>query len=288
MSDLAVRSLPFYLRDDGRLECETDYSLVRHFAKICGGPEWRKALLSAFTCYFDASGTQHDQVALAVGGFMSTAERWLEFETEWKRRLAKDGLEYFHRKEIRPERHPGLLDDLAKIIGDYAMRKFGMVVRVRELHRLVSKSILNKWHLDAYSYAGRACAAHVRLWAMENHLRSMPRIVYATGDAGRNQLEKRLRIDGINGVAFESPWDQENRKTGMIDPGAIPLQAADLFAYELFNPTRILEESKQPADKDLLSDVWYILDKIEGEAQITSVDNFDQFEKRIRQFFSQG
>jgi hypothetical protein len=163
--------------------------------------------LSAFTCYFDASGTQHDQLALAVAGFMATAEQWVEFEEPWKERLARSGLKDFHRKAIDPQKYPGLLEDLARIIHDYSRRKFGMVVRVSELHRRVAKEAYQKWNLDAYSYAGRACAAHVRQWATKNHLRSIPELVFATGDAGRDQLEKRLREDGFTGVRFLS-WIQ--------------------------------------------------------------------------------
>ncbi|MGD1094541.1 MAG: hypothetical protein ABSB35_21430 [Bryobacteraceae bacterium] len=245
-----------------------------------------KAPLSAFTCYFDASGTQHDQPALAVGGFMSTAEQWLEFEAAWKARLFKGGLKYFHRKELNLKRHPGLLEDLASIIRDYAMRKFGMVVRVAELHKL-PKAEYEDWHLDAYSYAGRACAAHVRLWAKKEHLRSVPRLVFATGDTGRDQLERRLRNDGFTGVAFQPAKDERDRKTGFITPAAVPLQAADLLAYELFDPIRKMENAGMKygsLGRNTLSPAWFMLDKITGEPQVTEDDSLIAFRERIENF----
>jgi hypothetical protein len=263
------------------------YSWVEHFAKICGGLEWRKILLSAFTCYFDASGTQHDQLALAVAGFMSTAESWLEFEGVWKARLHKSGLKYFHRKELNLKNHPGLLEDLASIIRDYAMRKFGMVVRVRELHSKVPKADYNKFDLNAYSYAGRACAAQVRMWASKEHLRSLPRLVFAKGDAGRDQLETRLRKDGFTGVAFEPAKDEKDRKTGFIAPGVIPLQAADLLAYELFDPIRQMEQMGKPfgtLGRNLLTSTWFILDKIAGAPRVTEDDSLDTFNERVENF----
>jgi hypothetical protein len=250
-------------------------------------PEWSSVLLSAFTCYFDASGTQHDQVALAMAGFMSTAEQWLEFEREWKARLLQDGWKYFHRKELNSRKHSGLLEDLASIIQNYAMRKFGMVVRVAELHRLVQKEEYDKWNLDAYSYAGRACAAHVRQWAKRNHLASVPELVYATGDKGRSQLEQRLRKDSSNSVRFQPAIDQMDRKTGSVIPAAIPLQAADLLAYELFQPIREMErlnKTQGTYGRGNLSDVWNILDKIPGAPQVTEDDSLHAFRERVENF----
>jgi hypothetical protein len=241
-----------------------------------------RVLLSGFTCYFDASGTQHDQLVLAVAGLMSTAEYWLEFEVAWKFRLLQSGLNYFHRKEIDPQKYPGLLDDLAHIIHAYSMRKFGMVVRVGALHRLVPEKEYTKWNLDAYSYAGRACAAQVRLWAEQEGLRSVPELVFATGDKGRNQLEARLRNDGFTGVRFQPAIDHRDNKTGFVIPAAVPLQAADLLAYELFGPTRVLEQTGRPPDD--LSSAWFILDKIPGDPQLTSEQGLATFGDRIERF----
>jgi hypothetical protein len=249
------------------------------------------ALLSAFRCYFDASGTQHDQLALAVAGFMSTAERWLDFETAWAARLARAGLRDFHRNAIRPSRHPGLLDDLATIIQDHTMHKFAMVVRVAQLHRMVPKKEYDKWSLDAYSYAGRACAGYVRQWATRHHLRSVPELIYATGDAGRRQLEIRLRRDGFTGVRFQPALDQKDQRTGILTPAVMPLQAADLLAYELFDPIRKMEKLGTPygsCGRDMLSSTWFILDKIAGEPRVTEDESLASFNERLENFTVNG
>jgi hypothetical protein len=241
----------------------------------------------AFICYFDASGTQHDQLALAVAGFMSTAEGWLEFEGEWKARLLQSGLTHFHRKEIDLRKYPGLLEDLATITRGHAMRKFGMVVRVSELHRQVPQEEYNQWNLDAYSYAARACAAHVRLWAQKSHLRRVPELVFATGDTGRKQLEIRLRKDGFTAVRFQPAKDEIDRKTGTVTPAAVPLQAADLLAYELFDPIRKMEKLGMvygSLGRSALSPVWFILDKISGEPQVTEDESLAAFNERIENF----
>jgi hypothetical protein len=259
------------------------YSFVEHLAKIVGGIGWNGVLMSAFTCYFDTSGTQHDQLALTAAGFMSTADQWLDFEIEWKKRLAREGMTAFHRTEIKPSKHPGLLEDLASIIRDHVNRKFSLTVRVHALHRLVKKTEYDKWHLDAYSYANRGCAAHVRIWAQQNHLRSMPELIFATGDTGRSDLEHRLKVDGFTNVTFRPALDAKDAKTGLIDPAVVPLQAADLFAYELFSPGRQIEKGVKAKEwHDFLTPACLILDKIPGEVQVTSDANLSDFTKRVK------
>jgi hypothetical protein len=213
---------------------------------------------------------------------MSTADRWLEFEVAWKSRLKKNGLNDFHRKDIRLADHPGLLEDLASIIRDSVDRKFSMTVLVDSLHELVPKSDYKKWKLDAYSYAARACAAHVRLWAKENHLASVPEIVFAKGDADQHDLRKRLTLDGFANIQFRPALNEINKKTNFLETAVVPLQAADLFAFEVFNPVREIEKhGTHKTRHDLLGPVWFILDKIPGEPQITSRRNLANFTKDI-------
>jgi hypothetical protein len=213
---------------------------------------------------------------------MSTAEVWLEFEEAWLARLKQNGLTYFHRSELNIKNHPGLLEDLAHIVRDHAMRKFGMVVRVNALHTLVPKQLYEGWHMDAYSYAGRACVSHVRLWAESEHLRNMPELVFATGDTGRNALEKGLKQDGFLNVQFKPAKDEINKKNGFVDAAAVPLQAADLFAYELFYPIRDIESSRIRREEYTLTPLQLILDKVPGEPHVTEDATFEFFEEKMR------
>ena len=154
-----------------------------------------------------------------------------------------------------------------------------MVIRVKALHALVPKQDYEAWHLDAYSYAGRACAAHVRLWATSQHLSSVPSLVFAKGDTGRDDLEKALSRDDFTDFVFKPAKDEKNRKTGFIEKAAIPLQAADLFAYELFYPIRKIESGIHGHQ---LTPIHYFLDKIPGEAQVTEDKSLLEFNERMQ------
>lgn len=245
-----------------------------------GGPEWSRVLVSAFSCYFDASGTQHDQDVIAVAGLMTTAEDWVSWESARLARLKRERRTYFHRKELGAPKYQSLLSDLAATIHQ-GMRKFGMVVIVKELHTKVPRQEYDHWRLDAYSYAGRACAAYVRIWAKRNHLRCMPELFFAKGDTGRKQLETRLRLDGFDAVHFRPAKDELNQKTGLIEPSAVPLQAADMLAYELFDMTRyaMLNHRLRPAN-----DVWTHLNKLPGDARVAWDESLSTFQERVRNF----
>jgi hypothetical protein len=43
---------------------------------------WRELLFAMFTCYFDCSQSGHQGGTVAVSGWLSTGERWLEFDEE--------------------------------------------------------------------------------------------------------------------------------------------------------------------------------------------------------------
>src|SRR5450759_1206912 len=48
------------------------------------------------TTAFDISNDEPDHQFLVIAGFVSNAERWKDFDEEWRKRLAVDGLDYFH------------------------------------------------------------------------------------------------------------------------------------------------------------------------------------------------
>jgi hypothetical protein len=220
------------------------YSWVEHFAKICGGLEWRKVLLSAFTCYFDASGSETDQPCLAVGGFVALAEQWLQFETEWNAALVRFHLSYFRVSEVnqdpRFKNNPTLLKDLyialIQIIRDNVLRQFGCGIFSTTMNLMTAKE-REEWKVSMYGIAGRACAGQVRTWCTQESIPILPELVFERGDFGSESLKPLLVQDGFQEPIFRSKKDFL-RDDGFLERGAIPLQAADLLAFELFDPMR--------------------------------------------------
>jgi hypothetical protein len=61
-------------------------------------PEGRFVVI--FTAYLDESGTHGDGEWVAVAGWLSTPERWAEFEREWLTALSDFGISRFHMVEF--------------------------------------------------------------------------------------------------------------------------------------------------------------------------------------------
>ena len=89
------------------------------------------------TAACDAS-TDSRKAFLSAGGLVSSVAGWLDFDGEWRERLAQEGLSYFHMAEFadsvghfeplkkQQQRRQGLLKDLLGIIVSHAYRKFGV------------------------------------------------------------------------------------------------------------------------------------------------------------------
>ena len=50
--------------------------------------------------YLDESGTHGDASAVIVGGYVSTAEQWEAFRTEWSVFLATESVKILHRADL--------------------------------------------------------------------------------------------------------------------------------------------------------------------------------------------
>ena len=207
--------------------------------------------MAILTACFDASGHESDQKYLVVAGFISAADQWIEFQDQWKNRLAEDGLTYFRMAECaqwsrefskwnkdEPRRRK-LLGDLMDIIKAHAHRKFGCIVVIKTFEKYVLTTHRENFLHNAYVLAGRACAGDVRRWLKTT---GIPRfaLVFEDGDVGKGKLRERLEEDG-----FPTPIHFFHKKDGIKDgikkdihyEGFTPLQASDWFAYELFKAT---------------------------------------------------
>ncbi len=203
-----------------------------------------------FKAYFDASGNSTDQLAIAVAGFIASVESWNDWVEEWLGRLRQDDLGLFHRRIINRlvesgewprARRERLLSDLAKIIRSHVSYKIGVVVVNSTFESALSKQDIKRWNIDAYSLAGRTAAKEVRIWAA-SWGGPMPQLVFERGDKGGRELHHLLTTQGYPAPVFKPKKCYRDQKSGRVEEGAIPLQAADLLAYEYFSRTRAIEQ----------------------------------------------
>jgi hypothetical protein len=218
--------------------------------------------MALFTACFDCSGSDKDPQTpfLTVAGFLSTADHWIEFTDLWTKRLLKDGIQYFRMAEFahsvkqfdgwreQEDRRKQLLGDLVDLVKSHAFRKFGTVVQLSAMQKL-DDSVRQEFSLTAYALAGRASAGDLRQWALSEGegLEDTPfALVFEEGDAGQDKLKTRLEEDGFN-VNFRPKKDE--MKNGILRPGFVPLQAADMLAYEMTQCAKKEDVTRWAADQ---------------------------------------
>lgn len=239
--------------------------------------------MGMFTAYFDASGDDHCQAALAMAGFVAPVDAWIEWEKEWISRLARDGLTYFHRNEISSwatHKRQALINDLCGLIRSYVSSKTGIVVVNKYLQQFVSQAQRKHWHLRAYSLTGRTVAKEMRIWASEWR-GPMPELIFEDGDKGKGSLIDLMRSDGYPSPIFKPKKTYIHKKSKIEMQGSVPLQAADLYAFELFNRARKLQAGGSE-DRNF-NRIHPELDKIPGLAGVINPDHLKFLDQGISQ-----
>jgi hypothetical protein len=192
-------------------------------------------MFAGTTSFFDASGTE-DITVLAVAGYASRTDLWLEFDGKWNGLIHDAGLEYFRITEFvhnskqfagwedrRPEK-AALFDDLTKLIHKYTDHVFGCVVPRDDYRRVNAIYTLDKT-LRPYSLAGYDCIKRCHTWAISE--RRMPVIsVFEQGDTHQDQLRQITKVELVDEL-----------RPIFVPKRVAPLQAADIAAWDLGNIT---------------------------------------------------
>jgi hypothetical protein len=268
-------------------------SALESLAKVIWLAEWKTGRLAMLSAAFDAGGSKHDQPVLIVAGFVSTVADWMDFDREWKERLSKEGLDYFHAQRFAQSSGPfkegwkgnegrrqALLGDLVDIIVSHAHQKFGSLI-VNTIHQAeLSEENRKAFYLEAYPLAGRTVVADVVRYAVSFKARAYPEFVFEDGDLDKGKLMQRMKEDGYPPPIFRPKKDTIDPKSGLLIPGYTPLQAADLWAYELLLADRRVQQHGQ---QDHFRWAFERLNKMAGEAGFYSEKDMDRVDQLLSQ-----
>lgn len=241
------------------------YSPIQHLAKALWFSNWRKGLIGMFTVYFDASGKEKDHEYFVVAGFVASADAWIEFSNQWKKRLAYEGIQYFRGSDAQSRegdflnawacltdddwhaRRSQLWNDLIDIIKPYVRQKFACGVPIKVYQEKLSEEFRQEWRMNAYVMCGMACAERARLWAMQEGITDPLVYIFDQDDVGWGMLKEQFALKD-----FPEPLPGNSRdipRRGILHPAMLPLQAADFLAYECFIATKIIRQ-KRPRSTD--------------------------------------
>ena len=198
---------------------------------------WQESVIGMFGAYFDESGTGTQSPMMAVAGFVARSSVWTDvFEPAWRAILDREGVSYFHMTDFENyrgeytgwerDRHERFIKDLITVIRTAQPYGVGMtldLVAFRELEsELRAVDVRKPYHLCAQWCVALLLIVPEELkpvaWMFEEGAEG-------TGDlkAGLEQLSARLPepFPRISPLAFGKKQEH------------LPLQAADLLAYEI-------------------------------------------------------
>jgi hypothetical protein len=191
-----------------------------------------------FTCYFDDAGGE-DHGFTAVAGWVSTLDRWRQFDTEWERMLQAHTVPYLNMKACahfkRPYEHwkdapqsrVDFLSDACRIIADTALYGFASVVPHSLFSAMNAQYMLREYVGNPYALAGITCANKARYWAQRENPSGPLEFIFHDGTAKRGHLSQLMKREGLPEPIFRAALPG-----GLVAP-VTQIQAADFLAYEM-------------------------------------------------------
>lgn len=210
-------------------------------------------LYAMITVYFDDSGTSRNDSVAAVAGYVGAVAQWERFHTEWNNLLREFGVSQMHRADLEsfygefvgwtPQKRDTLVNKAQRIIKHRTYVGIGNSVIKADFEQIFPP-ILQKFYGGPYGYCAFLCIARAVRWHGSKKISDPLDWVFEAGTKGSaqfNRLMSALYADPdlrrdfrVNGWAFRSK-------------AVVPLQAADVLAYEMFKhvTNQIVDEGKR-------------------------------------------
>lgn len=192
-----------------------------------------------YNVYLDESGTHEASGAVAVAGFISNTSKWEAFSLEWKSALDEWQIPAFHMADYESrhgyfeswddQQRKERLNHLLEIIVRHTFLSIAYVIRKRQFDDILSDKAKELCG-DAYGLASIAC------W---NNLIPLVKKVDGYIDYTMDNGSKgRGVLAWIYGEQCKYPeWLNSTRVLSLSfrdDQIFLPLQAADILAYEMY------------------------------------------------------
>jgi hypothetical protein len=191
-----------------------------------------------FTVYCDDGGHPDDQECVLAAGFVGEMDQWLIFEKEWKHHLGLMKIESgaIHMTEfcstppgkayahLSNTERKDLLDTLITMIKTRCRFGFFCIVPMADYKDANEIYALEECFGKPFAMAGRHVVGQAREWAQKfNHENNPVLVVFEDGTKHKGDLVDICIRDGHPAPSFAKKKD------------VVPLQAADIFAWECFH-----------------------------------------------------
>jgi hypothetical protein len=209
---------------------------------------------NVLTVYLDDSGTHGGAEVTVVAGFVSTKLRWDSFRREWARALRRERIEIFRMSDLEnrqgefegwsKERTETFRGKLFDIIRQLTLAPIGSALINDDWERVMPAHIRSGWG-GSYGWCAEDCAHQIYKWAKRTGTSGKIKFIFEKGTVGHGQVSKvfaeyatdpKWAALQIGGHSFE-------------EKKLVPLQAADLLAYETYK--HMCNRGKRPMRRSL-------------------------------------
>jgi uncharacterized protein DUF3800 len=214
------------------------------------------------TAYFDDSGTSATDPVVVVAGYLATVEMWSRFNRRWSTLLAQYGIAGLHRvdlenfsgefKEWEPTRRTEFIKKAHAIIKHCTYSGFGVALVKSDFEAVCPESNPYRTY-GLFGWCAYGCLAAIKLWCDHKNITEPIQFVFEAGTTGQDQFDQLL------GVIYRNPAIRKNDRIGgwsFQGKSLLPLQAADVVAYEYFKFMRneFVDKGSRPIRRLIFSD----------------------------------
>lgn len=187
--------------------------------------------------YFDESGHEHQHGVVAIGGWIGSKAAFESFETDWALFLDRYGLVEFHARDISQHYGPcagwsqrrinALMSDAVTTLTTHNLQGVSLAIKVPDYRRVIEPhEWLRKRYGSPYEMCCRMAIEAIYVFTGQ----SQPLAVVfaqneAYGAAIKRSEELYVNTKLCGGLV---------KSVSVADSDTLPLQGADLVAYETF------------------------------------------------------
>lgn len=231
------------------------YDAFDHLCRSINLAGDKERLMAMFTAYLDESFGKAD--AYSVAGYVATVEQWAEFVREWREFCSDEGIEYLHKRELEHcqgqfKKWQALPKDeqdknkmrvnkrACNIILRRANAGFGASVKKSEWLALDKDRIADVLGTSFYAAGVKSCMQLIVGWAQDFNKHGEIDYVFDSGAEGAPELTRLLQAiestTELRDFYRLGSWSFARKKpqNGKLNNSVIPLQAADMLAYETY------------------------------------------------------
>jgi hypothetical protein len=206
--------------------------------------------VAAFTIHFDDSGTHPTSPIAVAAGWISPYEQWKKFIKAWNRARVAEGFDVFHMSEFMAsnpktefaswdnEKKVRVMRRLRGIIEDHATMGFGFAVHKDDYEQLVTGDVRKKFGEFHYTWAVRVVIGMVENWRERKRIKEPTEYIFDRMSQGRAEIDKVFADAEATGAALHRYGIFRGCHSFRDKAEVLPLQAADIFAWLLFQRAR--------------------------------------------------